>query len=243
MKALYLDKAASAYDRVITRYPMAPKVEDARDRLVAMNRPVPEATAAEVAENKAEQDSEQPIRFTDTFLGLLKRGPTVVQAVHVGDPSLQDPPRTLAPDINKQNLAMYKEATGQPAEAAGGAKPTGANEPPRSDRPSEAPVQSGEAGGTNVGVQIVNAPNGTTSGAAGDPNALVKPVVSDNNAAIPAAEKPAAAPDQINDIKPGQSQPQNTAQNSKDKKPKADLSEESSSKKKKKKGLAKLNPF
>ena len=28
--------------KVITRYPMAPHVEDARDRLVAMNRPVPE---------------------------------------------------------------------------------------------------------------------------------------------------------------------------------------------------------
>ena len=41
---VYLDKAAAAYGQVVTRYPMAPRVEDARDRLVAMNRPVPEPT-------------------------------------------------------------------------------------------------------------------------------------------------------------------------------------------------------
>jgi len=217
---------------------MAPHVEDARDRLVAMNRPVPEATAAQVAENKAEQDSEQPIRFTDTILGLIKRGPTVVQSSHVGDPSLQDPKRTLAPEITKQNVAWFKEATGQPADTAGGEKPTGANEPPRSDRPSEAPVQTGGEGGTGVGVQIVNAPNGT----ANDPNALVKPVVPQTSA-MPEAEKPAVAPDQINDIKPGQGQQAPATANGKEKKPKADLSDESSSKKKKKKGLGKLNPF
>ncbi|HEY3705534.1 MAG TPA: outer membrane protein assembly factor BamD [Terracidiphilus sp.] len=259
LRALYLDKAAQAYGRVITRYPMAPRVEDARDRLVALNRPVPEPTAAAVAENQAEVNSQQPVRFTNTILGLVKRGPTVVQAAHVGDPTVQDPKRTLAPEITKENIAMYKDAAGQPAEAAGGPKPTGANEPPRSDRPSDAPVQTGNAGTTGIGVEVVGAPNAggaaaTTSntnpgtigsGTAGsaDPNALVKPIMPETSTA-PAPEKPAPAPDQINDIKPGQSQPAPaTAENSKPKKPKADLSEESSSKKKKKKGLGKLNPF
>ena len=267
LRALYLDKAAQAYGRVITRYPMAPRVEDARDRLVALNRPVPEPSAAAVAENQAEVNSQQPVRFTNTILGLVKRGPTVVQAAHVGDPSVQDPKRTLAPDITKENIAMYKEAAGQPAEAAGAAKPTGANEPPRSDQPSEVPVQTGTAGSTGVGVQIVGAPENSSAVApaggapastantnpntigsgpanSADPNALVKPIVPETSAA-PAAEKPAPAPDQINDIKPGQSQPvqQDTASNGKPKKPKADLSDESSSKKKKKKGLGKLNPF
>ncbi|HTW31146.1 MAG TPA: outer membrane protein assembly factor BamD, partial [Candidatus Sulfotelmatobacter sp.] len=40
MRSMYMDRAAEAYDKVITRYPMAPHVEDARDRLVAMNRPI-----------------------------------------------------------------------------------------------------------------------------------------------------------------------------------------------------------
>ena len=62
---------------------------------------------------------------------------------------------------------------------------------------------------------------------------------------LPAAEKPAEAPIQVNDIKPG-SEPATAHQRdatAKPKKPKTDLSDESSSKKKKKKGLAKLNPF
>src|SRR5580693_6568578 len=41
LRAVYQDKAAAAYAKVITRYPMAAHVEDARDRLVAMNRTIP----------------------------------------------------------------------------------------------------------------------------------------------------------------------------------------------------------
>ncbi|HEY2859927.1 MAG TPA: hypothetical protein VGJ21_16010, partial [Terracidiphilus sp.] len=147
---------------------------------------------------------------------------------------------TLAPDVTKENVAMFKSATGQPAEAPANAKPTGVNEPPRSDQPSDAPVQTGDAGGTGVGVEVVHAPNGTP---ANDPNALVKPIAPETSQ-IPAAEAPAKAPDQTNDIKPGQEQQAPaTAENGKPKKPKADLSSESDSKKKKKKGLGKLNPF
>src|ERR1035437_8115839 len=62
MRAIYQDRAAEAYARVITRYPMAPHVEDARDRLVAMNRPVPEPTDAAVAVSDAEEKSRQPLR-------------------------------------------------------------------------------------------------------------------------------------------------------------------------------------
>src|SRR5215472_1862896 len=135
MRASYLDKAAAAYGKVITRYSEAPRVEDAKDRLVAMNRPVPEPTEAAVAESKAEEDSRQPLRFTTKTLGLIKRGPIVVEAVHVGDPSLEDPARTLAPTITKENQALFKSALGLPADAAN-TKATSPNEPPRSDQPS-----------------------------------------------------------------------------------------------------------
>jgi outer membrane protein assembly factor BamD len=239
LSAMYMDKAAAAYIRVVTRYPAAPRVEDARDRLVAMNRPVPEPTAAAMAESEAEEQSRQRIQFKDTLWGVIKHGPTMVEAVHVGDPSLDDPKRTLAPQITRENLAMFNEARGaQPAEAA--AKPTGANEPPRTDQPSTAPQMTPGQGSTGLGVEIVGAPNGNTP----DPNAVIKPVGPDKTVEPP-AEPAAAAPDQINDIKPGTGVPaQNTASDGKKKKaPKADLGDESSSKKKKKKGLGKLNPF
>ena len=89
---------------------MAPHVEDARDRLVAMNRPVPEPTEAAIAESDAEERSRQPLHFTDKTLDIIKRGPTVVEAVHVGEPTLDDPKRVLAPDVTKQNRAMFAEA-------------------------------------------------------------------------------------------------------------------------------------
>jgi outer membrane protein assembly factor BamD len=167
----------------------------------------------------------------------------------VGDPSLEDPKRTLAPDITKENIRLYEAAVGKPAEGAP-VTPTGPNEPPRSDQPSQAPLQlTAPKEGTGVGVSIVSAPSGgsgagapAASGAPGDPNALVKPV-GPTNTALPAAEKPAEPPNQV-EVRPQTAQTAPTATDGKkQKKPKADLDEESSSKKKKKKGLGKLNPF
>jgi len=234
LRAIYQDKAAAAYAKVITRYPMAPHVEDARDRLVAMNRPVPEPTPEAIAENDAEERSRQPLRFTGKTFDIIKHGPTVVEAVHVGEPSLDDPKRTFAPELNKQNIAVFNDAVnaGKPA-AAVLVAPTGVNEPPRSDQPSQAPLQLEKpAGGTGVGVEIVNAPPAAAS-------PVIKPV-GPVNTTLPAAEKPVEAPDQVNDVK---STPAASANASDAKKKKADLGDESSSKKKKKKGLSKLKPF
>jgi outer membrane protein assembly factor BamD len=250
--AIYQDKAAEAYDKVITKYPMYPHVEDARDRLVAMNRPVPDATDAAVAESSAEMNSQQQLHFTDRLFGIIKHGPVMVEASHVGDPSLSDPHRVLAPDVTKENVALLNAAVnpGKP-ENAGPATPTAPNEPPRTDQPSQAPLQmEAPAGaGTGVGAQIISTPNAVGpaapegaagTGAAADPNALVKPV-GPANTTLPAVQSAAQAPDQVNDVKPGETpQPSAADANSKKKKPKADLSDESSSKKKKKKGLAKI---
>jgi outer membrane protein assembly factor BamD len=235
LRAVYQDRAAEAYTRVVTRYPMAPHVEDARDRLVAMNRPVPEPTEAAIAESEAEEQSRQPLRFTSKTFDIIKHGPSVVEAVHVGEPSLDDPKRTLASDVTKQNVAIFNDAVnaGKPVAPAGAAPPTGVNEPPRSDQPSQAPLQLEKPeGGTGVGVQVVSAP-------AADPHPVVKPV-GPVDTTLPAAEKPAEAADQVNDVKSGSSSSQAASPR---KKSKADLSDESSSKKKKKKGIAKLNPF
>src|SRR6185437_8544614 len=133
------------YDKAVTRYPMSLHVEDARDRLVAMNRPIPAPTQAAIAESDAEERSRQPLHFTETLFGLIKRGPTVVEAAHVGDPTLTDPSRTLPTEVNKQSVDLYTAArdAGKPSQAALAPKPTAANEPPRSDRPSEAPVING----------------------------------------------------------------------------------------------------
>jgi outer membrane protein assembly factor BamD len=62
MKA-YDDQAADAYSRVVTRYSMAAHVEDARERLIALNRPVPEPTKEQLADSEAEEQSRTGITF------------------------------------------------------------------------------------------------------------------------------------------------------------------------------------
>lgn len=244
LTAMYHDKAAAAYAHVITRYPMAPHVEDARDRLVAMNRTVPEPTQEAIAESDAEERSRQQLHFTDKTLDLIRRGPVVVEAVHVGDPSVGVPKRTLATDVSKENIALFQTASndGKPVDAAAPNAPTSVNEPPRSDRPSDAaPMGLAPAGsGTGIGVEVVSAPSGQTPET--DPNAVVKPV-GPANTTLPTAEKAAEAPVQSNDIKTSPEPQPVQAAGEKPKAPKTDLSEESSSKKKKKTGLGRLNPF
>ena len=242
LRSIYLDKVAAAYAKVITRYPMAPHVEDARDRLVAMNRPVPEPTPEAIAESDAEERSRQAVRFTDKTFDIIKHGPMVVEAVHVGEPSLEDPKRTVAPTITKENIALFTNAANEgkaPAEP-GAVTPTGPNEPPRADQPSTVPLETGApAGGTGVGVEVVAAP---PSGAApaSDSKAILQPA-GPVNTTLPAVEKPAEAPLPINEVKSTGATA--TTINPKAKKPKVDEKEESDSKKKKKKGLGKLNPF
>jgi outer membrane protein assembly factor BamD len=257
LQQVYLDRAAAAYGKVITRYPMAPRVEDARDRLVAMNRPVPEPTQEAIAENDAEERSRQPVRFTDKTMGMIKHGPLVVEAAHVGDPTMTPAKRTIAPEITKENQQLFatafKAGTPGAVDTTKAPQPTGPNEPPRSDQPqSQAPLQfeapaGAEGSGNSIGASIVSAPNSAPAAPKpdADPNAVVK-AVGTTETVLPAAEAPTAAPDQVNDIKPGaippQSAPDANAKPSK-KKPKLDQSDEASSKKKKKKGLSKLNPF
>ncbi len=262
LQAVYLDKAAAAYGKVVTRYPMAPRVEDARDRLVAMNRPVPEPTQEAIAENDAEVRSQQPMRFTDKALGMVKHGPVTVEAAHVGDPTMTSPKRTVAPEITKENQQIFAAAykASQP-----GAPAAEAAKAPEADRRSRgasfgpavcsglqfenvpgAGADASGPGGTGIGASIVSAPNSAPASKPNeDPNAVVK-TVGTIDTTLPAAEAPAAAPAQVNDIKPG-SVPQQPAADANakptKKKPKLDESEESSSKKKKKKGLAKLTPF
>jgi outer membrane protein assembly factor BamD len=109
MKA-YDDQAADAYSRVVTHYSMAAHVEDARERLIALNRPVPEPTKEELAESEAEEQSRTGITFKDRALLLVKRGPVTVNAARIGEPTLTDRPQVTAPDVHKRDTALFTAA-------------------------------------------------------------------------------------------------------------------------------------
>ena len=128
----YDDQAITAYGRVVTLYAASPHMEDARDRLEAMNSPVPEPTPEQIAASEALENSRQSYTLSNRAKGLIFRGPDTVQAARLGDPSMADPKATVAPEVAKRSEAAFKAAmdpnAGERAATVNGTQPaTGTN--------------------------------------------------------------------------------------------------------------------
>jgi outer membrane protein assembly factor BamD len=270
---IYQDQAAAAYAKVVTKYAMAPHVEDAKDRLIALGRNVPEPTKEELAESQAEEESRVPVKISQRAVLLFSKAPSMVEAAHVGDPTMKDPAPTYATEVNKATLASYNVAIGKTPETP--AQPSAAIEngtaPPRTDQPAPAPkLEDVPGSGTGVGAEIVQPSSNTGGGTeAAPPAAAPAPgvggspapaagtpatAVPDNGglkavgpaadaAALPPVDKPADAPSQVNDVKQAPATVTTGTTSAAADKSKYDAGKESSSKHKKKKGLDKLNPF
>lgn len=267
LEKTYDDQAAAAYRLVVLEHAASPHVEDARDRLAAMNLPIPAPTPDQMAASSALENSRRQYRIQDRATLLLFHKPDVVAAARLGDPPLVDPKATYAPAVTKQIIADFNSAlspngtpaTGasKPAEPADGSAAAAATETaPVTAAPLQLQeVPSADAGSGSGSVVTMTAPATTTGGGASNsmgvevitPSATsggLKAVGPENATPLPAVEKALGAPDQINDIAPGtQPSAQTPAANGKKGKPELDKKDESSSKHKKKKGLDKLNPF
>ena len=158
----YNDRAADAYDRVVTRYAMAPHVEDAKDRLIAMGRPVPEPTQEQLAESEAEEGSRTTVKLKDRAMLLVKQGPSTVRAARVGEPTLADATQTTAPEVRTNTVAMFNAAIkGQPVPAGpsyGGGATTA------SAAAAAAPGAAGAGSSTGDAVEMEAVPAGNSSG-------------------------------------------------------------------------------
>jgi outer membrane protein assembly factor BamD len=275
--ALYDGKAAEAYRKVVLEHSAAEHVEDAKERLVAMNLPVPTPTPEQAAASEALEGSRAQYTFQKRMLVLLTRRPDTVTTAHTGDVPLDDPPPVVAPDITGALVADYKAAfTGiapepahksidTPAPDAAAPAPTPVSNAPLTLNDVAAPGQGGTSSdtttmtaappaaegthGSSVGVEVLtpgvtSTPSAVPNGTAADPAHGIAPVGPANTSALPPIDKPAAAPDQVNEAA-GQSSPPTPAATpgKKTPKPAVDKEDESSSKKKPKKGLDKINPF
>ncbi|NYF53775.1 outer membrane protein assembly factor BamD [Tunturiibacter gelidoferens] len=277
LEKIYDDEAIAAYSKVVLEHSASPHVEDARDRLDAMNVKIPQPTPEQIAASVALENSRRQYRLQDRARLLVLHQPDVVMAARDGEPTLADPAPTIAPHVVNQIKTDFNDALSPngPAAAkpatttadaatptADGAAPTAPAAPAAplalSDVPAaDAGAASGASSTTSIsgaaptppassgnrigGVEILNS---GASGTTVPDNGGLKAVGPTNSTPLPAAEKAAAAPDAVNDIKPG-TQPAAQAGNAngKNKKPEFDKSDESDSKHKKKKGLNKLNPF
>ena len=252
VKAKLIDEqtreAAEDYSRIITRYPIMDRVDDAKRRLAALHQPIPRPTKAAVAQNKAEDASRRDSGMFGRLMGVVRKGPDVETATKVGEPTLQEPTPLSAQDVTQRQLRAItgtgggeKGLTIEKVDASG---VPDANEPaPRSDRPAP-------AGGSPFAQPAAPAadPNELTptaaaaSSATPDPNEL-KPT------ADASAGAPLPPPPQINEIQQGGAQAASSSSSSSSATAGSDANAEASdkdlstSKKKKKKGLKRIVPF
>jgi outer membrane protein assembly factor BamD len=142
------NKAAEVYARVITRYPVMPRVEDAKARLEEMKRPVPTPTEQAIAQNKAEEASRGETGFMGRLMDHVKSRPNLARATTVGDPTMQEPQQTDATQVMKQMSTAAVTGTNTATVETIKATPTENAPPPRSDddRPAPAPAQINDAG-------------------------------------------------------------------------------------------------
>jgi outer membrane protein assembly factor BamD len=104
----YLDNAAQAYSKIVTRYPAMPRYQDARRRLAAIDRPVPTPTPEAIAENKKEIASRVPSSHYDRWVSNLEKHPDLSSATRTGAPSLVDPKETDAPTMVRAINTLLK---------------------------------------------------------------------------------------------------------------------------------------
>ncbi|HWZ01059.1 MAG TPA: outer membrane protein assembly factor BamD [Edaphobacter sp.] len=110
LEKTYDDAAIAAYTKVILEHSAAPHVEDARDRLDAMNVPIPTPTPEQIAASVALENSRRQYRLQDRATLLVMHKPDVVLAARDGDPTLVDPTPTLAPHVIKKITNDFNEA-------------------------------------------------------------------------------------------------------------------------------------
>jgi outer membrane protein assembly factor BamD len=224
--------ASEAYDKILTRYPMMDRSDDAKKRLAALHQPIPRPTKAMVAQNKAELASRNETTMAQKFMGIIKKGPDVAAAAHKGEPTLTDPEPVAATNVVR----------GEAFAAAGVSEKTASVEIVKPDQPSAADA-AGAAGTNPASASPFGAASGTPNASGPDPNELKPSAPADPNELKPAsdgADPSLPPPVQVNEIAGGQSSSANATAD--DSAPATDQ-DLSSSKKKRKKGLKKIVPF
>jgi outer membrane protein assembly factor BamD len=194
----YDDLAIAAYRTVVTEHAASPHVEDARDRLAAMNVPIPAPTPEQMAASAALENSRRQYRLQDRLSLLILHKPDVVAAATNGEPPLTDAKPTLAPQVYKQITADFANALNpnapltKPAAAETPAANAGASAPATDAAAPAAPlafqeVPAAAAGDNNGSSVMTNAPGSSAPAArmGGATNSMGVEIISPSGAATP----------------------------------------------------------
>ncbi len=224
---IYDDNAADAYRKVILEHSASAHVEDARDRLVGMNLPVPTPTPDQLAASAALENSRGQYTLSKRVTLLFLHQADTVPAATIGAPPLEDPKPTLAPQIETQfqNDVKYafNPAAASPAPApaatpaAGPADQSQAAAPPVTAAPlslENIPTASASPNGASaVDTNVPVAAPATSSGGVGieivRPSGNSQAPATPGNTAFPGATPPSNAPPATTPAQPAAANPDN----------------------------------
>ena len=131
-------EASDAYARIIKRYPAMDRAVYAKDRLEALNQPVPRPTKAALELNKKEVASRHETGMMASMLGNFEKHPDVAKASRVGEPPLVDSAPTNPGDVVRKvaSAGGMGDANGKLTVTTTDGKIAPNQEAPRSDNPT-----------------------------------------------------------------------------------------------------------
>jgi outer membrane protein assembly factor BamD len=182
LEKTYDDAAIAAYTKVVLEHSAAPHVEDARDRLDAMNVPIPTPTPEQIAASVALENSRRQYRLQDRATLLVMHKPDVVLAARDGDPTLADPSPTLAPHVVNKITADFNDALNP--NAAKAAEPAANGVAPATDGAAATPSTASTAAPPAAPLQFQDVPAAGTAGAPTGSSAVTS---QPGNTPVPAA--------------------------------------------------------
>ena len=137
------DEAANAYARLLTYYPLSSDAGSAKERLVAMHKPVPKASKATLARARADRINQQRIHtsLTAKVMGEFSSAPDLAQTRHgpvvIGpQPASGTVAAQTQPPVNAQ--IAVEPLGGSSAPAGPAAAPPAATQP-AADQPAANP--------------------------------------------------------------------------------------------------------
>jgi outer membrane protein assembly factor BamD len=209
---LYEKQAVDDYRKVILEHAAAPHVEDARDRLAAMNLPIPEPTKEQLAESVALENSRKTYTISNRLQLLFLHQPDTVLAAGIGAPPLVDPKQTVAPSIvkryNEDVLRAFSPTPATPAAGEAATPAAAASEttaaPAAAPTAGAAPLAFQEVGtGADASAPAANlSASPTATSGSGVNSGGVGIEIVHTPAETPAATVPAAAPAVSNGLAP-----------------------------------------
>src|SRR3954462_10823480 len=111
----FADNAAQAYSRIVARYPTSPEAEEAKKRLADVPLAASTPTAEAVMQYKAEEAGRKQSGMKGKIMLNMHKKPDMSATAKSGEPTMEEPPQTSAPDLVKKTDATIVAAlTGKP---------------------------------------------------------------------------------------------------------------------------------